>query len=363
MDTITKAATPATVSVSKLVDMDTIAKTATPATMDADKGRQGLLLQRGGRQGLLPQHGNHEVLNLIKTNKYDISDDVSPLPTTNAENARLLLLVSALRKENIVAHQLLESYRLLLGTTGRVMGRRLPLKATRGRLINTCDKATIEVMVAELDKLERIYSPHMAPAGNDERVRGSLCAQADIPGPEEERGCTSGSLPVKADVPRPEEERGRNDGPLRVAEVDVLRPGQERGHTNGSPYPAVDWDNIARLSASRGSISLTLPHPIGLPVHACEPGPLLATSWDDIKLKSRTYNPMGGKYTPPSSSHPFGQIDGFRTNLGPISFPKGPVKGHILEPFHDDEGLLKHRWVLHATPPGVRRRGARGLRR
>ena len=99
MDTITKAATPATVSVSKLVDMDTIAKTATPATMDADKGRQGLLLQRGGRQGLLPQHGNHEVLNLIKTNKYDISDDVSPLPTTNAENARLLLLVSALKKE------------------------------------------------------------------------------------------------------------------------------------------------------------------------------------------------------------------------------------------------------------------------
>ena len=62
-------------------------------------------------------------------------------------------------------------------------------------------------------------SPHMAPAGNDGRVRGSLYAQADIPGPEEERGRTSGSLPNEADVPRPEEERGRNDDPLRVAEM------------------------------------------------------------------------------------------------------------------------------------------------
>ena len=62
-------------------------------------------------------------------------------------------------------------------------------------------------------------SPHMAPAGNDGRVRGSLYAQADIPRPEGERGRTSGSLPSEADVPRPEEERGRNDDPLRVAEM------------------------------------------------------------------------------------------------------------------------------------------------
>ena len=61
--------------------------------------------------------------------------------------------------------------------------------------------------------------PHMAPTGNDGCVRGSLYAQADIPGPEEERGRTSGSLPNEADVPRPEEERGRNDDPLRVAEM------------------------------------------------------------------------------------------------------------------------------------------------
>ena len=83
------------------------------------------------------------------------------------------------------------------------MERRLPLKATKGRLINTCDKATIEVMVAELDKLEKLYSPHMAPAG-EERVRGlSPAEQAELLGPGQERGCTSGSLRAKADVPGP----------------------------------------------------------------------------------------------------------------------------------------------------------------
>ena len=271
-------------------------------------------------------------------------------------------------------------------------------------------------MVAELDKLEQIYSPHMVLADEDDHVRGSLrdevdvlrpgeergrnhgsshaqtdvrgpeeeqgrsdgslCAQADVPGPEEERGRTSGSLPAKADVPRPEEERGRNDSPLRTAdgdgrvqgslavEANVPSLGQERGHTNGSPYPAVDWDNLARLSLTREKgITLSMPATTLLPVHACEPGPLLSTSWDETELKSRTYNPMGGRYTSPKSMflklgrnlHPFGAITGFRTNLGPISFPKGPVKGYIL---NED-----HTWVLHATPPGVRRRGARGSRR
>ena len=82
-----------------------IAKAATPATnlflntgtmeefkafADADKDRQGLPPQRGGRQGLLPQHGDHEVLNLIKTNQYDISDDVSN--QAKADNFRQGLL-------------------------------------------------------------------------------------------------------------------------------------------------------------------------------------------------------------------------------------------------------------------------------
>ena len=82
----------------------------------------------------------------------------------------LALLVTALREENKVAHQLLGRYRQLLRSTRHTMERRLPLRVSKARLTNTCDKAAISGMVAELDKLERLYSPHMAPAGNDERV-------------------------------------------------------------------------------------------------------------------------------------------------------------------------------------------------
>ena len=227
------------------------------------------------------------------------------------------------------------------------MERRIPERVTRAKVINTHDKATIEVIVAELDKLERLYSPHKVPDDGEDRVQGSLRDKAVIPGLGEERGHNNGSLRV-------DDGDGRVQGSLRGDEGDVLRLRRERGHTNGSPYPAIDWDNLARVSFSHGSLGLQLPRTTGLPVLACEPGPT-----HDAEMEN-TYNPMGGKYTPPPDRHwttttPFGQIDGFRTNLGPISFPKGPVKGYILD--------QDHRWVLHATPPGVRRRGARGLRR
>ena len=93
-------------------------------------------------------------------------------PPATAEMERLVLLVSALRRENEVAHQLLGSYRRLFSSTREVLNRRLPLHVTKARLTNTCDKATIAVMVAKLDKLEEIYSPHKAPADAEERVRG-----------------------------------------------------------------------------------------------------------------------------------------------------------------------------------------------
>ena len=63
------------------------------------------------------------------------------------EMDRLLLLVTALRKESMVANQLLQSYRLLLGTTRDVMARRLPLQVQKARLIKSRDKATITSMV------------------------------------------------------------------------------------------------------------------------------------------------------------------------------------------------------------------------
>ena len=205
------------------------------------------------------------------------SRDVSPSPTT----AQLLLLVSSLREESKAAHNLLKKYRLLLGSTKLVMERRIPERVTRAKVINTHDKATIEVIVAELDKLERLYSPHKVPDDGEDRVQGSLRDKAVIPGLGEERGRTSGSLPAKADVIGPEEERGRDDGPLRVddgdgrvqgslaVEADVPSLGQGRGHTNGSPYPTVDWDNIARLSLSREKgITLSMPETTLFPVSA-----------------------------------------------------------------------------------------------
>ena len=258
----------------------------------------------------------------------DVLHDVAPSPTT----ARLLLLVSALRKESMVAHQLLQSYRLLLGTTRNVMVRRLPLRTTKRRLLNTTDKAAMETMVAELDRLERLYSPHMVPTEGDERVRGSLCAEEAVPRLGQGRDCTQGSL--------------------HTAEVELPRLGQGGGHTNGSNYPSVDWDNVARLSMSIGGFGLTMPRSEALPVYACDPGP-------DHPC-NQTYNPVacGGRYTPPpahATREQFGYIEGFRTNLGPVSFPRGPVKGYIWD--------REHSWVIHACPPGQRRRGSRGSRR
>ena len=157
-----------------------IAKAATPAThpilvqrseeefkafADADNDRQGLPLQRGGRQRLLSQHRGQ------------------PDAAHNASSPTI-------------------------ATKGR-----------QGPLPQHGDHKVLNLIQINKYFVPDDVYPHMAPTGNDGCVRGSLYAQADIPGPEEERGRTSGSLPNEADVPRPEEERGRNDDPLRVAEM------------------------------------------------------------------------------------------------------------------------------------------------
>ena len=141
---------------------------------------------------------------------------------------------------------------------------------------------------------------------------------------------------------------------------------------------------MARVGMTRGGYGLSLPRSEKLPVLACEPATFVNTHAGELKYWGlsrvekdynmtvaqleekaeeeqaaaiKTYNPMGDRYTPPpdqDSSAPFGHIDGFRTNLGPISFPKGPVKGYIFD--------KDHSWVLFATSPGQRRRGARGSR-
>ena len=74
---------------------DTIAKAATPAThpipvQRSEEEFKAYADANKDHQGLLPQLGDHEVLNLIKTNPYDILDDVSN--QAKADNFRQGLL-------------------------------------------------------------------------------------------------------------------------------------------------------------------------------------------------------------------------------------------------------------------------------
>ena len=40
------------------------------------------------------------------------------------------------------------------------MDRRLPMHVKKAKLVNKCDKAAIADMVAKLDELQEVYSPH-----------------------------------------------------------------------------------------------------------------------------------------------------------------------------------------------------------
>ena len=210
---------------------------------------------------------------------------------------------------------MLATYRLLLNSARSVMDKRLPLHVQKARLTNSHNKAAITFMVAKLDQLEEIYSPHKAYADGEKPV--------------------CGLSPAK--------------------QVDVLGPGQERQVNERSfapPYPEVDWDNVARLSIVRGNLGLTLPRPTNLPVLACAPAP------DQSLPPAATYNPMGGDYTRPIDEKPvapFGRITGFITNLGPVAFPRCPIKGYIWD--------RENSWVLYASHRSLRRRGSRGSRR
>ena len=95
-----------------------------------------------------------------------------------------------------MAHQLLMMYRQLLSSTSQVMEKRLPLHVQKARLTNKCDKAAIAVMVAKLDQLQKLYSPHKVNGNMEKPVRSLFDAeQAELNGPGQERGRNNGSLP------------------------------------------------------------------------------------------------------------------------------------------------------------------------
>ena len=274
----------------------------------------------------------------------------------------------------MVAHQLLQSYRLLLGTTRDVMARRLPQQVRKARLIKSRDKATIGFMVAKLDKLEETYSPHKAPAAKDERVRGlSPAEQAELLGPGQQGGCTTGSLQAKPDVPGPGQQGGRTTGSLHAkpdvpgpgqqggrttgssqAKSDVLGPGQEGGCTTGSlhaegdvlgpchpPYPTVDWSMVRWKP--------TLPNPVQCPILGVSQDP-------DFYMEKKGGWGAGSNYNLHSVKNPFSSLPGYQTSRGVVAVPTTPVGGWLYS-------MELGNWVLHACPPGNRRRGSRGSRR
>ena len=223
-----------------------------------------------------------------------------------------------------MAHQMLATYRRLLSSTREVMTRRLPLHVRKAKLTNTRDKAAIADMVAKLDELQVIYSPHKVNGGAENPDRSLFAAeQADVLGSGQERECNNGSLRVE----------GR----------------QVKARSCLPPYPVIDWDAISRTTVVRNRhgqfLGLHLPSPTNLPVLACDPGP--------NHPPNETYNPMGDKYTPPTDWDPFGLLEGFWTNLGPISFPRCPIKGYVWD--------RKNSWVLHAGHKS--RGGSRGSKR
>ena len=127
-----------------------------------------------------------------------------------------------------MAHQLLATYRQLLSSTRYVMDKRLPLHVRKAKLTNTCDKAAIADMVAKLDELQVIYSPHKVNGGAENPDRSLFAAeQADVLGPGQERENDDGSLCV--------EERQFKARSL-------------------PPYPVVDWDAIVRPTVVRGGL-------------------------------------------------------------------------------------------------------------
>ena len=56
----------------------------------------------------------------------------------------------------------------------------------KAQLLNKCDKAAIAFMVAKLDELQELYSPHKVNVGTTKPDRSLFAAeQADVIGPEQ----------------------------------------------------------------------------------------------------------------------------------------------------------------------------------
>ena len=287
--------------------------------------------------------------------KLDESD--AAIAQVEAENARLARLVTAMKKEQELAQQLLDSWRQLWYSSRKAVEKRV---TTPTKL--RWDKLAIQHMVAEINKIEARYSPaRSARQANDSSHNVELDAEMDKQRKEiadmvenVETHATKYSVKnaryKSKQVSNDFNPRKRMKKPSIVPKVfstmwRLLLAPDERSPAKSLPsqptYPIVDWQALARPTF-RDKVGL--PDPVCLPIHSCSQDPSFYQPSLDGGL-SRTVEPaFEGK-------HPFGWITGYMTSMGPVQKPSTPINGYILG--EDDQ------WTIAAYPPG----GTPGTRR
>ena len=117
----------------------------------------------------------------VKTDEFNgemcdkLDENDATIAQLDAENARLARLVSAMKKEQELAQQLLDSWRQLWYSSRKAVEKRV---TTPTKL--RWDKLAIQHMVAEINKIEARYSPaRSARQANDSSHNVELDAEMD----------------------------------------------------------------------------------------------------------------------------------------------------------------------------------------
>ena len=232
---------------------------------------------------------------------------------------------TALRKAEAAARQVVSGYRELLTSTKLVMERKVKHMPRPTSLVNRWDATGITAMLYQLDLLEARYSPHMSARTTTSSRDPIQAEQVEHEGPGQEE------LP-----PGLQPHGGRRHGPEQGVQVHCPLP-----------YPQVDWEDLARPTWKD---RVGLPTPVSLPILGCSRDPEFYNFTKEQNCLGQTVS------VPPAfvKKEPFGQLQGYMTNLGPVRMPTCSINGHV---FDTKVGT----WVIAASTPGAcgRRTGRR----
>jgi len=224
--------------------------------------------------------------------------------------------ITALRKAEATARQVVSGYRELMTSTKLVMERKVKHMPRPTSLENRWDVTGIKAMLYQLDLLEARYSPHKSARTTPSSRDLVQAEQVEHEGPGQEE------LP-----PGPQPRGGRRHGPEQGDQVHCP-----------PPYPQVDWENLARPTWKD---RVGLPTPNYLPLLGCSQDPNHYSSTEERNCLGRTE-------TVPSDFEkkeaPFGQLLGYRTNMGPVRMPTCSIHGHVFD-------MVGKTWVIAASTP------------